>query len=137
MRSGLALTLALAVMLGACGGDEPEVTSTVAISAECARGFREAVAAAGAESAPEEEPGHVGDDPSPQPGRGEAAPTSLAELYPVIEHCDSLAEWTAAYAEYPVPGLEGYDAVTALRELCQDPERPAAERDALCDEVDV
>ena len=137
MTSGRVITLALALALGACGGDEPEATPTVAISAECERGFRQAAAAVAAESAPEEEPGHVGDDPSPQPGRGEAAPSSLAELYPAIEQCDALAEWTAAYAEYPVPGLEGYDAVTALRELCQDPNRPANARRPLCDEVDV
>ena len=136
MRTALALAACAAFVLGACG-PEPQAAPTGRISDACADAFREANAAVAANTPPEEEPGHVGDDPSPQPGRGDPAPTSLAELYPVIEHCDSIAEWTAAYAEYPVPGLEGYDAVTALRELCQDPNRAPNARRPLCDEVDV
>ena len=42
-----------------------------------------------------------------------------------------------AYAEYPVEGPEGYDAVTALGELRQDTERPEVRRTRLCNEVDA
>jgi hypothetical protein len=61
-----------------------------------------------------------------------AAQDSVADLYPAVWACESVAEWTEAFDSVGGAGFTGL-AVEVLRNICESG-APAIDAAALCDE---
>lgn len=109
IAAGVALAVASAALLAACdGGDGPEAEPTqIPVSAECRDAF-EQVEGGGTTT--------TGRAASPTP---DTPPGGVTSLYPTLEACDSVDEWSEALRAHPPVFAHPDEPMGTLRMLCR------------------